>query len=205
MGILYNRRDGERASHPIIRSNSQSISGEENTTVDPWLIVVIVAGSLILVTLVGVLLAHYVRSRRRRGKGLFHPVEKVRSVSFSRKDAAADRQKIEDLERDMMIRKSLASRPASASFPPPPASQPLNNGDDHPEQEEEEEEEQQREEMTSLREDWKAWEARVQTERGTAYPGGVGLDQHPAFAPYLSVPQPTRMPSPHRIVGVRPS
>ncbi|KAI0186826.1 hypothetical protein EV127DRAFT_163834 [Xylaria flabelliformis] len=205
MGILYIRRD-ERASHPIVKSNAgpnQSISGD--TTVDPWLIVVIVAGSLILVTLAGVLVAHYIRSRRRGGKGSFHPVEKVRSVSFSRKrnsDAAADRQKIEDLERDMMIRKSLASRPASASFPS--ASQPLNNGDDHPEPEEEEERE--REEMTSLREDWKAWEARVQTERGTAaYPGGVGLDRHPAFAPYLPVPQPTRMISPHRSVGAHSS
>ncbi|KAI1741228.1 hypothetical protein F4680DRAFT_71730 [Xylaria scruposa] len=202
MGILYNRRDA-RASRSIVISDSESnknVNGE--TTVDPWLIVVIAAGSLILVTLAGVLLAHYIRSRRRRGKGLFHPVEKVRSVSFSRKrnsDAPADRQKIEDLERDMMIRKSLASRPASASFPP--TSQPLNNGDDHPEEEEEE----QREEMTSLREDWKAWEARVQTERETVHPGGVGLDRHPAFAPYLSVPQPTRMPSPHRSVGTRPS
>ncbi|KAI1746730.1 hypothetical protein F4782DRAFT_474683 [Xylaria castorea] len=191
MGILYTRRD-EDASRPFVRSNSESnqnTSGE--TTVDPWLIVVIVAGSLIIVTLAGVLLAHYIRSRRKLGKGLFHPVEKVRSVSFSRKrnsDAAADRQKIEDLERDMMIRKSLASRPASASFP---TSQPLNDGNDRPEDVEE------REEMTSLREDWKAWEARVQTERGTAHPGDVRLDRHPAFAPYLSVPQPTRMPSPH--------
>ncbi|KAI0449028.1 hypothetical protein F5B21DRAFT_75913 [Xylaria acuta] len=198
MGVLYLRR-GDDASSPSVRSNSESnqtFSGDSN--VDPWLIVVIVAGILIIVTLAGFMLAHYIRSRRRLRKGLFHPVEKVSSVPFSRKrnsDAATDRQMAEDLERDMMIRKSLASRPTSANFP---TSQPLNNGDDYPEEQGEE-----REEVASLREDWKAWEARVQSERGTSHPGGVGLDRHPAFASYLSVPQPTRMASPHRGVGAR--
>ncbi|KAH8167818.1 hypothetical protein CIB48_g422 [Xylaria polymorpha] len=190
MGVLHFRDQ-------FVRSNSGSNQSSGEDAVDPWLVVVIAAGILIIITLAGFMLAHYIRSRRRLGKGLFHhDDEKVSRVSFSRKrnsDAAADRQMAEDLERDMMIRKSLASRPTSYSTPDP---QPLNNGDDQIEEEE-------REETPGLREDWKAWEARVQTERGTSHPGGVGLDRHPAFASYLSIPQPTRLPSPNRGAGAR--
>ncbi|KAI0435690.1 hypothetical protein F4803DRAFT_544662 [Xylaria telfairii] len=191
MGVLYSR-------HQFARSNAGSNQSSGEDAVDPWLVVVIAAGILIIITLAGFMLAHYIRSRRRLGRGFFRHDGKATRGSFSRKrnsDAAADRQMAEDLERDMMIRKSLASRPTSYSNPDP---QPLPNGDDHIE-----EEGQGREETPGLREDWKAWEARVQTERSMSHPGGVGLDRHPASASYLSIPQPTRLPSPHRGVGAR--
>ncbi|KAI0903793.1 hypothetical protein F4823DRAFT_617318 [Ustulina deusta] len=193
---LYSRRD-EDASHPPAGSTPKSDQSTSESTapgaVDPWLVVVIVIGILIVATLAIFMCAHYIKSRRGRKTG-FHPVREMSSTYMQkRKLGLVERHNVEDLERDMMIRKSLASRHSLTVTDP--VSQvssvsdkgyhledPLGDGG----------------EMTSLREDWKAWEARVQSERGTSTPGGVGLDQHPAFASYLSVPQPTRMASPVR-------
>ncbi|KAI0202455.1 hypothetical protein F4808DRAFT_76455 [Astrocystis sublimbata] len=212
MGILFIRHNKGAIS---LSARATSEPDQNTKAVDPWLIVLIVAGSLVLATLAGTLIAHYIRARRKQGKG-FTYLEKASSLSLSRKrspDADAERRRTEDMERDMMIRKSLASRPNSASIS---FTLPMHGGvDDVATQSEEarlnearpeQVQIQARDETASLREDYKAWEARVQAERGTSHLSGggagvgdgAGMSRHPAFATYLSVPQPTRSPSPHR-------
>ncbi|KAI0400664.1 hypothetical protein F4802DRAFT_476372 [Xylaria palmicola] len=197
MGLLYPRRD-EDTSRP--RTGPDSPPGQDGAGdkfmphgLDPWLIIVIAIGVVIVTTLALFMLVHCIRSRRRRGD-VFQPVEEMSGL-YARKGklSSEDQQKLDDLERDRMIRKSLASRPTSASI-----SQVLlpPEGDARPEHRPEED---QGEIAASLR-DWKAWEARTQGE-GTHYPAGVGLDQHPAFASYLAVPPCRRTDSPARGVG----
>ncbi|KAI0425224.1 hypothetical protein F5Y09DRAFT_111052 [Xylaria sp. FL1042] len=196
--LLYFRRD-EDARHPLPvgstpktgQTTSESLAP---ASVDPWMVVVIVVGSLIVATLAIFMCAHYIKSRRGRRDG-FQPMEEMKSPypQKRRRPGTVDRQSAEDVERDMMIRKSLASRTSlTASDPVSQVSSVSTGGYQlaHPLGDESE--------MTGLKEDWKAWEASVQSERRSSTPGGVGLDQHPAFAPYLSVPQPTRMASPAR-------
>ncbi|KAI0505440.1 hypothetical protein F5B22DRAFT_524501 [Xylaria bambusicola] len=218
MGRLptYFRRD-DAVSHPTTESTPKSseITTENTIPVDPWMIVVIVAGILIVVTLAIVMCMHFFKSRRARKTTGFQPVkeeEKNSTYPPKRRSGRADRQTLEDQERDLMIRKSLASRSSLAASDPisqiPSPEEQQHSGDYHPEVVSPEEPSRREyhlahplgdeSERTSLREDWKAWEARVQTERRSSNPGGVGHDQHPAFASYLSVPQPTRMASPVR-------
>ncbi|KAI0101002.1 hypothetical protein GGR51DRAFT_563652 [Nemania sp. FL0031] len=187
MGVLYFRRDQD--------SNPQSSQrGGENITpfgVDPWLVVVIAIGILIILTLGVFMLAHYIKSRYTRRKG-FRPIEEKNQPYYARKreSRSSDLQEVEDLERDMMIRKSLASRTSLTTSPPISHMSLSSDGDHHLEHERTSEASEEQGETVGLKDDWKAWEARVTDERRTSHPGGLGLDQHPAFAPYLSVPQP---------------
>ncbi|KAI3318456.1 hypothetical protein HD806DRAFT_316003 [Xylariaceae sp. AK1471] len=200
MGLLYTRHN-EDENHLPIRSNSpinQSVG--ENTgraITDPWLVVVIIIGILIIATLAIFMLAHYLKSRRERTKSMRLSEQMSSLYPRKRKLSSADQHRIEEQERDMMIRKSLASR--TSIIASSPVSQVSSMSDDHLDEPSEEPGE-----TASLREDWKAWEARIQSERKISSPAGaVGLDQHPAFASHLSIPQPTRMPSPIR--GIIPS
>ncbi|KAI1126283.1 hypothetical protein F5Y10DRAFT_215305 [Nemania abortiva] len=188
MGVLYFRR----------AEDTNNDGGDDTTTftVDPWLVVVVVIGILIVTTLAVFMLAHYIKSRHTLRRG-FRPVEEINQpYSRKRKPRSGNLQDVGDLERDMMIRKSLASRVSLTTSPPLSQTSLSSDGDHHLENSSEGSDE--RGEAASLRDDWKAWEARVTSERRTSNPGGLGLDQHPAFAPYLSVPQPTRMASPAR-------
>ncbi|KAI1271478.1 hypothetical protein F5Y07DRAFT_344090 [Xylaria sp. FL0933] len=196
--LLYFRRDEDASNTaPVAFIPKTDASTRESiapASVDPWMITVIVVGILIVATLVIFMVVHYVKSRRRQRAG-FQPVEKMSShyPQKRRRPGAADRQSAEDVERDMMIRKSLASKTSLMATDPVSQVSSVSSREyhlAHPLGGESE--------NTSLKEDWKAWEARMQTERRTSHPGGVGLDQHPAFASYLSVPQPTRMASPVR-------
>ncbi|KAJ8104709.1 hypothetical protein ONZ43_g7721 [Nemania bipapillata] len=194
MGILNFRRD-DGTSLPIARSDSQSSqdSGVNITSdIDPWLVVVVVIGIVIVTTLAVFMLAHYIKSRHAQREG-FQPVEKMSEPYLRRrKRSSDDRQHVGDLERDMMIRKSLASRVSLTASPyhsrtPSSSSSGSHDHDlEHPLDTSE-----QQGETAGLRDDWKAWEARMMDERRISHPGGLGHDQHPAFAPYLSIPQPT--------------
>jgi hypothetical protein len=198
MGLLYPRHDEDESRPPNI-SNSPADQGVNTNpaATDPWLVVVIVIGVLIITTLAIFMLAHCIKSRQRRTKCIQATQSMSSLYPRKRKLSSADRDRVEEMEREMMIRKSLASR---TSFT---ASSPISqtffmSSDSHVEEPSEDQGE-----MASLQADWKAWEARMQSERDISCPGGVSLDQHPAFASHLSIPQPIRIPSPIR--GVIPS
>ncbi|KAI1161747.1 hypothetical protein F5B18DRAFT_423914 [Nemania serpens] len=200
MGVLYLRR-GEDSNQSPSEHNSQSGHGDGG--IDPWLAVVIGIGVLIVTTLAVFLLVHYIKSRRRQRRG-FRPVQAISSgYSHKRNSNSTSQPEVWDMERDMMIRKSLASRSSLIITPPVPqassssSSSPSSPDEEHPQRPAPGEQV----ETTSLRDDWKAWEAQMREERRSSHPGGLGLDQHPAFASHLSIPQPTRMLSPSRGVG----
>ncbi|KAI0539481.1 hypothetical protein GGR58DRAFT_234260 [Xylaria digitata] len=193
--IIYSRRD-EDASHlptgSIPQLEPTTVENSTNSDVDPWMIVVIAVGILIIVTLAIFMCAYYIKSRRRRPTG-FHPVQEMSSRrSRKRKLGLVERPTVEESERDMMIRKSLASRLSLTTSDPLSQVSSVSSREYHLTDPLE-----GQRETTGVR-DWKAWEAHAQEERRSSHPGGVGLDQHPAMAPYLLVPQPTRMPSPAR-------
>ncbi|KAI1418863.1 hypothetical protein F5Y12DRAFT_390794 [Xylaria sp. FL1777] len=192
MGPLFSSRRNEGSTPKSGQSTSKNIAP---AAVDPWMIVVVVVGILIIATLSIFMCAYYIKLRREQRTG-FKPIEETKSAYpylHKRKRGVVNRQNVEDVERDTMIRKSLASRTSLTTSDPVSQVSSTPSKDHHlahPLGDEDE--------MTGLRDDWKAWEARVQSERRCSNPGGVGLDQHPAFAPYLSVPQPTRVASPAR-------
>ncbi|KAI1172900.1 hypothetical protein F4777DRAFT_483963 [Nemania sp. FL0916] len=213
MGILYFRRD-EGPSRPPVDPNSQPQDGEKSTSTvltDPWLIVVIVIGVAILAALGVCLLTHYIKLWHKRRRG-FQPVKETGFYSHKRISGSGDGHEVSEHERRLMIEKSMASRmslavsspssrgPLSSSSSPPLSTSSSNQGY-HPEVPLMEPNE-----TTSLRDDYnyKAWEANIQNERMASHPGGVGLDQHPAFASHLSVPQPTRSAVPSRLAGSPP-
>ncbi|KAI1182002.1 hypothetical protein F5B17DRAFT_221662 [Nemania serpens] len=208
MGVLYLRRGEDSNQSPSEHNSQPDYADGKNAspgTIDPWLAVVIGIGTLIVTTLAVFMIIHCIKSRQRQRRG-FRPVQTISSAfSHKRNSSSTSQPEIWDLERDMMIRKSLASRSSltatspvcqTSSSPPPSSSSSSSSSSDgeHPPQLAPGEQV----ETTSLRDDWKAWEARVLEERRSSHPGGLGLDQHPAFASHLSVPQPTRMPSPTR-------
>ncbi|KAI1825454.1 hypothetical protein F4861DRAFT_501210 [Xylaria intraflava] len=187
MGVLYSGQNKD-ASHPVIFLGSRLDRRSNTPTMgDPWMIAIVVIGSLIIITLVVFILAYYIRSRRRRGKE-FQPVESLASPYLgATKLSADDRRKAEDLERDTIIWKSLATRPSSTVSTH--GSQGLATPDQSSHSEEERPEEERPEdqgETAGLKEDWKAWEAREMSDRRRSSPRGMGLDQHPAFASHLS-------------------
>ncbi|KAI0414538.1 hypothetical protein F5X98DRAFT_349065 [Xylaria grammica] len=200
MGLIFYSRRDEGASHLSTRSDlqlDQSMGkGAAYEAVDPWMIVVIVVGILIIVTLALFMCAYYIKSRRQRQTGL-QPAKKM-SAPYSRRRKlgliGAEQQTVGDLERDMLIRKSLASRHSLAtsehiSQDSSPSSNEYRLADPL---------EGHGGDMATFAEIPKSWEASVQSDGMSANPGGLGLEQHPAFAHYLSVPEPTRMSSPVR-------
>ncbi|KAI8623614.1 hypothetical protein F5Y19DRAFT_370723 [Xylariaceae sp. FL1651] len=194
MGLLFPRhiddeyRPAMRSDTPVNKAMSDDAATDP---IDPWLIVVIIVGILIITALAVFMLVHYLRSRRRRSKIVQSAVSMRSPYSQRRYTNLADRHRIEELERNTMIRKSLASR---TSLTASPRISQVSSMSDY--QLEEPSEEQG--ETDSLREDWKKWEARIQSERKSAGPRDIGLDQHPALTSQLSIPQPTRMASPIR-------
>ncbi|KAI1817994.1 hypothetical protein GGS20DRAFT_530498 [Poronia punctata] len=163
---------------------------------DPWLVIVIAIGLVIMLTLAVFIAAHHIKSRRRRTKTQFleEPSEKVDLEK--RKSIPANLPLLAEQEREMMIRKSLAGRPSSFPAANGQVLRRLSESDNS--QSDATSDEQG--ETTSLKDDWKAWEARIQSERLS---GGIGLEQHPALASHIAslTPQPPRMPSPIRDIS----
>lgn len=194
MGLLHFRRDGNHISPPggsdvpSDHGGGGENPGPDAIGEDPLFIAVIIVGALIIVALTIFMLAHYIKLWQRRTKG-FQLVEQQANspYSYSQKEEYASRsgwqqqQQAREKERDKMIREPLASRSSMIISPQVPETSHISyysmagrgyrlggpRGN--------------RDEMVGLKDDYKAWEA----ERRTSTPGGIGLDRHPAMAPYL--------------------
>ncbi|CAJ2512616.1 Uu.00g007350.m01.CDS01 [Anthostomella pinea] len=197
MGSSFDRRmsAGNPPADLDSRHQSEARADDETSfTMDPWLIAVIVTGIVIVMTLLAFMVIYYIRSRRwKRSIREADPISHHQQHTHKRKMSSADRQRAEELERDMMIRKSLASRSSSSFSTLSTHSSRLSAFSEYPLVEVSEEPE-----TVNLRDDWKEWEAQIQRQMGTASHQASGLHEHPAFAPQLSVPRPSRMPSPVR-------
>ncbi|KAI1860607.1 hypothetical protein JX265_009070 [Neoarthrinium moseri] len=180
---------------------------EKSDTLSSWMIVVIIIGVLAVVTSVIFTVLYFVRRRRFAQEDRNLPIISSQQdlVQTRRKMSVADRVEAEELERALMIRKSLASRSStfssfSAQNPRDPDSARSSRILDDKFVEETEE----NYNMAS-NEDWKQWEAQAQAERRNSALLDPALQGsgHPALSHELqniTVPQRSRAPSPARSV-----
>ncbi|ORY56617.1 uncharacterized protein BCR38DRAFT_450738 [Pseudomassariella vexata] len=179
------------------RTHVLQARNEMAVPLNPWMMILIIIGVFLVVILV-VFVALYFARKRRRARELEAQADPmaIRREGFRRrKPSAADQAEAEELERSVMIRKSLASRASSYSIG---SSRILNSPrnshllDDIPAEEAEGE-------TGGLNEDWKEWEARVRKQRTNSLGQG-----HPALSPpleQLAIPQQSRGPSPATMVA----
>ncbi|KAI1776676.1 hypothetical protein F4818DRAFT_411382 [Hypoxylon cercidicola] len=185
---LYRRTgDGAFIAHVPPQLEKRNATGGSTS---PWLIVIIVIGALIVTILVVFLTLHLARKRRRiaqDGQIDLLGLEELKKHGMS----TSDRQAAEEMERAIMIRKSLASRASSWS----------GVSDQTPETSEYQPEELDREEREpepmATRENWKEFEAGAQSQRAAPGLFDAEIGVHPALLPQpqLAVPQPSRAPS----------
>ncbi|KAI1334927.1 hypothetical protein F5Y15DRAFT_262767 [Xylariaceae sp. FL0016] len=185
-------------NYPTITRMRRSELGESvsqqsrgaNGTSDPWLIVLIIIGVLVVTTLVALLIVYHARSRIwKQEVRQANPISRF-DTRRRRKISAADRQRADDLERAMIIRKSLASR-SSISFSA--RSSRVSAISDYPLIELSREKE-----PILPRDDWKEWEAQMQNQREDAGLNRPASLEHPALMCHISLPKPSRSPSPAR-------
>lgn len=151
---------------------------EARNTTTPWVVPVIVVG-IVLVVLVTVSTILIYNNRRQYKKAQENnPYLSRQDFARRRKLGAAGQFEEEERQRISMIRKSLATRSCDSveSRRGSQTSQLIQSGRPDATNEPDEEEE-----PPKLKEDWKAWEARMQRERSSSG------EQHPAVG---SVPLP---------------
>ncbi|KAI1453111.1 hypothetical protein F4805DRAFT_444749 [Annulohypoxylon moriforme] len=166
-------------------------------TMEPWLIVVIVIGALILTSLFVFLIVHFTRKRRQTAHHVYQD-------PFGRKDrhrrnmSETDRLAAEEIERATMIRKSLASRTSSWG-----GNSLRDSGISDIQMDEfgrQSQEERQPMAPSAPGENWKELEAGGQGSIATPGVHNTEMGIHPALLPQpqLAFPQPSRGPSPIR-------
>ncbi|KAI1214257.1 uncharacterized protein F4807DRAFT_119127 [Annulohypoxylon truncatum] len=192
--ILYPRTADDVFDTQIDSPPEAREATTNGNTMEPWLIVVIVIGALILTSLSVFLIIHFSRRRQR----IVHHVYQdplSQKVRHKRNRSETDRLAAEEIERAAMIRKSLASRTSSwggNSLRESGISDYQMDEFDRPSQEE-------RQPMAP-RENWKELEAGAQGGRATPGVHDTEMGIHPALLPQpqLAFPQPSRGPSPIR-------
>ncbi len=178
-----------------------SADASVDASVRPLTIVVIVLLVLLTVVLSVLVILHFVRKRQRAAQGEYQqPGPFISQPSFktkSRKMSASDRVVAEEMERAIMIRKSLASRASSGSSTVSRTSRTSVYRL-------EELDRQEREGLAAKRESWKEEEAGILPMRPTPGIHDTQLGVHPALLPQpqLAFPPPSRSPSPLR--GIKP-
>ncbi|KAB5536029.1 hypothetical protein GE09DRAFT_1226782 [Coniochaeta sp. 2T2.1] len=116
-----------------------------------WITAVIVVGSLLLAAALATALLLYFRRRGYRRARRDDPALSHEEFLRRRKMTSAEREREAELQRRIMIRKSLVSR--STEWSVQSDNRDLN-ADEHDEHD-----------RAGLKEDWKEWEARMQQER----------------------------------------
>ncbi|KAI1327674.1 hypothetical protein F5Y16DRAFT_370994 [Xylariaceae sp. FL0255] len=201
MGILIRRQASDTTQ---IGSNEPRLV-DSNTYLpvssrmpDPWLAFLIVLVVLIVSVLGIILYMNYLGSQGRRRANVIRSTQRRNSpFPWGRSRRADKRQKAEMQVRRSMIEKALASRTSFVSSASTEyiSQAPSNVGPRETTRDSFIDDQGDEEEEVGLKEDWKRWEAQVQTERRLSTPGGVGLDQHPAFASEPLLPPPLRLSS----------
>lgn len=142
-------------------------SPESNSRI--WVTVTVVVGSILLVAAFVTAVLVFFRRRGYREAKKHNPALSQKEFLRKMKMSAVARQEEDELQRRMMIRKSLASRSTGWSTHFDNDSLNIHEHEQH-----------------SLREDWKEWEARMQRERPeVAY-------KHPSAAALAELPVSTQ-------------
>ncbi|KAI2472737.1 hypothetical protein F4781DRAFT_319649 [Annulohypoxylon bovei var. microspora] len=179
--------DAQTASPPEARDATDN-------TMEPWLIVVIVIGALILTSLFVFLILRFTRSRRQTTRKVYQDPLGLKG-RHKRNMSETDRIAAEEIERAAMIRKSLASRTSSWG-----GSSLRVSGISDYQMEEFGRESQEEHEPIVPRDNWKDLEAGTQGSREIPGVHNTEMGIHPALLPQpqLAFPQPSRGPSPIR-------
>lgn len=159
---------------PVLAKYITSPLPDDTETTHPsdsriWVSVLVVVGSILLVAVFVATILLYFRRRAYREAKNANPSLSHQEFRRWRKMSAADRQKEEEIERRVMIRKSLATRSGEWSTHFDSRSLDIDENDEH-----------------GLREDWKEWEARMTRERSDLAYG------HPSATTLPDLPIPTK-------------
>ncbi|KAB5532704.1 hypothetical protein GE09DRAFT_374456 [Coniochaeta sp. 2T2.1] len=135
-----------------------------------WVAAVVVVGSILLAAALATALLLYFRRREYRRARRDDPALSHEEFLRRRKMTALEREREAELQRRIIIRKSLVSR--STEWSVQSDNRSLDDADGH--------------DRAGLKEDWKEWEARMQQKRPEkAY-------RHPAATVLPDLPVPTR-------------
>jgi len=184
--IILQRDDAaaaEGAGQPAVFTPNSTLP----PPVQPWIIAVIVVGLVLVVAVAVFFVARYLRRKQNRKAKEKNPIIIThKDFSRRRKMSELDRLEEEELQRSVMIRKSLASRISSKRASQTESASDLSVDEDD-------------DQSGGLREDWKEWEARVQRDRSNS------ADRHPAED--LPIPSQSRPRSPSRspLLGAQPT
>ncbi|OIW31656.1 hypothetical protein CONLIGDRAFT_678122 [Coniochaeta ligniaria NRRL 30616] len=137
-----------------------------------WVTVLVVVGSILLVAAFVAAVLVFFRRRGYREAKKHNPALSRKEFLRRRKMTAVARQTDEELQRRMMIRKSLAGRSNEWSTQFDNESLDIHEHSEH-----------------GLKEDWKEWEARMQRERPEL------ACRHPSIAALPELPIPTKSSS----------
>lgn len=146
---------------------------KSSPNLNPYLICIIVFAVITVMTIITIIFARFARRRQQRldEETMKSAPQPMQSAKPRRKKTAdLDRAEEEELQRQVMIRKSLASR----------ASWRTVNDEDEVEV---------TERPNDLRRDWKEWEAGIQHKRS------ISTDTHPGIDPGLQLPSQLATPS----------
>lgn len=160
---------------PVLTRNDASPradipQGETPSNSGAWIVVAVVVGSgiLLAVAIVAAVLPYYRRREYSRAK-THDPSLSRKEFERRRKMTAEERQREEELERRLMIRKSLAGRSLDWSVQCDNESLDMH----------------EHRESSGLKDDWKEWEAGLQRERPEStcrHPSATVLPELPAPA-----------------------
>ncbi|KAM7216351.1 hypothetical protein V8F06_008273 [Rhypophila decipiens] len=163
--------------------NMQASSNTDSPVM--WITAAIVVGIVVIGGLIMFTILYLHKRRQFRKARQRDPYLSKGDFIKRRKMSAADVYEEDEQQRKAMIRKSLATRSMNS----------LESQFSRTSSRIETESFEMEEETANLRDDWKAWEARVQRERT------LSGEQHPLapeLAPELAIPRPTRSRSPSR-------
>ncbi|KAI0020505.1 hypothetical protein F4780DRAFT_361918 [Xylariomycetidae sp. FL0641] len=185
MGLLIPPHTGyETRSPPYMQAVPRNPPSSSSS--GPWFIAVIVVGCLIMVGLIALIVFYLIRSRRQRREIRRADVVNGQTPWARRFDK--DRRTIaEEVEREEIIRKSLASR--NSTVWSKRASQLSGISDFSLGQISDESD------AVTLKDDYKSWEARIVNERAGPSRHDSDWSDHPAFSTHLRAPEASRVPA----------
>ncbi len=161
---IFSKRDGAESSPFDPGSTAVPSTTEDYDPSNMWIVGVTVTCAIFALLIFGGLALFLYKRYQYRQERKRRPYITLKEFSRRSKLTGLDRWTEDEIQRSMILRKSLATRSSSSLSP---------IGTPEPREEVEEEEEGEERQRSSLRDEWKEWEARMQMERSKS------VNQHP--------------------------
>lgn len=167
---------------------------EHKTTRTVWVVVSVAVVSLAFLTVVAIVGIKWYKGRVCNDAVNKNPYIAKKEISRRRNMSDLDRFEEEELQRQFMIRKSLASRTSS-----------WTDSRLYETVSEEQHDMAEEDRFGNLRSDWKEWEAKLQRERSRSCESHPAVDPSTKSRANLAVPAPARADSPSRRMNRSPT